>query len=762
MQAISLPSDFDHPLAAAISEISLKQEDADSSRPAVGLARTDVANVHLATTPRVPSSDDSRLRPGRDLFSDEPHLEPFRAIAPVSVAPGSLIISKKTSGSTMAAIEREGADNTAIHPRKDFRRTTGDSNLEDTSEYLGSGQRLRLNDVEEHRIKPKSSFRKSLVKMLDSFHVTGSSSDSSAPLASGTTSVGVERAKSLKEVSGNRKRPMAERALTLIRAKSPPLQEKPSHQPSSSISQDTNGLIDPLTSAPSKFTGTAQQVSPPRSDPPYSRPVHTRTLSQPGTHSKHFKSLSAPIGRSHDTHHFDSEKASAGGGVSASHSLVLINGYDKDDEDDFEKICAVFVARFDTLRGNMIEYQHPLAADLSGVEYQSLPSGSHAVISDVIYFRKGSHYGICAFQRHVLTARDAEMQKERGARVRSVGILSSSFSGLHRHLPFLRSMANAFSVNLGEHEDLRTYYEARSLEVFPRVGLIESVGLPDLQALLHKRVLFYGIPPVENLCYNIFCMNLLGAHTLPLFPVHLRSQFFINVADIIELEHLKSFLACTTESIFGSKQQLWDLYVHHQDTSAQLIFSTSHIKSETTGEQTAPIKHSVNEVDVKRFAELSRFLENSSPIAGAGGVAVIKEEGSAVNPIVEMGENIESADRLANRKLNRGDVSVGDSFDSVSKEMKKAFTLVQYFSDLNTKLFTTLYDISRSEDPVLRPCRLKNLLGLHPQSDSAFIRDLVRLYDIPVELDLRGKRWSAIGWRGGRINCDCCTQAGKK
>ncbi|KAJ3194368.1 hypothetical protein HK101_002888 [Irineochytrium annulatum] len=159
-------------------------------------------------------------------------------------------------------------------------------------------------------------------------------------------------------------------------------------------------------------------------------------------------------------------------------SLVLMQAMEGDEEDEFDHLCAVFVARFDTLRGNMIEYQYPLDVDLSGVEYQSLPSGSHAVTSDLIYFRKKSKYGLCAFQRHVLTSRDAEMRKERAGR-----------------------------------------------EPLMNVHLVESMGLPHLQAdhpvksfpnfvsvfgrnvfalwkyvLLQKRVLFYGVPPVKVLC----------------------------------------------------------------------------------------------------------------------------------------------------------------------------------------------------------------------------------------------------------------------
>ncbi|KAJ3112105.1 hypothetical protein HDU96_004940 [Phlyctochytrium bullatum] len=729
-----------------------------------------------------------------------------RPEASVSVSATSLIprpVSKKPHSDSVSSANLQSSADTNATSERDVRTTlqpgskswvsrratTGPGGLSESSApsevSLGGSVKVPLNDIatEEGKTKSKSSFRKSFVRMLDSFHAGSSSSE---PAASNNTSV--ERAKSMKEISGSKKKPITERAFTLIRAKSPP----PTSPPPSFKSIPTNSTSpdspqhDPLNAA-----AVNASTSPPRSESPLLK-IPTRNSSQ---RSKHFKSLSAPIVklREMSPETPEKERNPPSGGVNATNSLVLIRSDVEEDEEDFERVYAIFVARFDTLRGNMIEYQYPPDADLSGVEYQSLPSGAHAVNSDVIYFRKGSYYGICAFQRHVLTARDAEMQKERGARVRSVGIVATSFSGLHRHLPFLKSMANAFSVNLGEHDDLKTYFEARSLDMFPRVGIIESVGLPELQkdhpvgyfpkfaqvygpnlfalwkyVLLHKRVLFYGLPPVENLSYNVFCMNLLGASTLPLFHIPTRSQFFVNVADIVELETMKSFLACTTESIFGSKPQLWDLYVHHQDTGPQLMFTTAQVKSES-GEPTAPLKFTANEADNKRFIEIIRLLEGStegSEITGMG-VLPVKEEESAQNGARgSLPEPTASDDRVASplppspqlAASTAAEMAARVKFEGVSANMKTAFLLVQYFSELNTRLFSTLYEIARSDVPVLRPCRLKNRLGLHPQSDAAFIRELVKQYEIPLELDLKGKRWSAITWRGGKISCDCCPQ----
>jgi hypothetical protein len=131
----------------------------------------------------------------------------------------------------------------------------------------------------------------------------------------------------------------------------------------------------------------------------------------------------------------------------------------------------------------MIEYQYPPASDidLSGVEYKSIPSGAHIVTTDVIYFKTDVGYGVCAFERKVLSEDDAERDKERGARIRAVGLVSSSYTGLHRHLPFLSAATAEFASNVGDHEKLKEYYLAQAFLSMPNVGLVESVGLRELQ-----------------------------------------------------------------------------------------------------------------------------------------------------------------------------------------------------------------------------------------------------------------------------------------
>ena len=41
--------------------------------------------------------------------------------------------------------------------------------------------------------------------------------------------------------------------------------------------------------------------------------------------------------------------------------------------------------RFDHLKGNVIEFQYPMDVSLSGIEYKTLPAGSHTIKADIMY-----------------------------------------------------------------------------------------------------------------------------------------------------------------------------------------------------------------------------------------------------------------------------------------------------------------------------------------------------------------------------------------
>eukprot|EP01135_Chromosphaera_perkinsii_P004219 Nk52_evm8s272 gene=Nk52_evmTU8s272 len=101
-------------------------------------------------------------------------------------------------------------------------------------------------------------------------------------------------------------------------------------------------------------------------------------------------------------------------------------------EEENAAVCAVFVVSFDTRKGNTLEWCVG-DVDLTGVEFKSMTSGSHLVDRDFVYFRKGlMHYGISCFAK-----KKVDNASERGVRMRSVGVMCSSYVSLHRHQAFL-------------------------------------------------------------------------------------------------------------------------------------------------------------------------------------------------------------------------------------------------------------------------------------------------------------------------------------
>lgn len=115
--------------------------------------------------------------------------------------------------------------------------------------------------------------------------------------------------------------------------------------------------------------------------------------------------------------------------------------------------------------GNMIEWCLPHDINLDGVEFKSMASGSHRITSDfmyvlvhvrfqlggsecvhsvftrallscplVRYFRKGGYFGLACFANMPV-----ESELERGARMKSVGILSPSYTLLYRYMHFLEN-----------------------------------------------------------------------------------------------------------------------------------------------------------------------------------------------------------------------------------------------------------------------------------------------------------------------------------
>ncbi|KAI8799841.1 hypothetical protein BJ742DRAFT_844059 [Cladochytrium replicatum] len=555
--------------------------------------------------------------------------------------------------------------------------------------------------------------------------------------------------------------------------------------------------------------------------------------------------------------------------------LVLLPRTVEDDEDEFDRIVAVFVTRFDPLRGNIIEFQYPETADLSGVEFTSLPSGAHLVTRDTVYFsRPPAHFGIAAFERFDLASADPgksegsgtgamELEKERGARSKAVGVVCTGMSGMHRHLPFLREQASRFVRNAGSTDALVDYVEKQNVTKFHNVTLMHSIGIPELQlnsplasfgsfvdqyeasifvlwkyAILKRRILFFSNPPVEPLCHNVFCTLLLSSHTVPEFlhqsaavdgpispDVHPNVPlYFVNVADIPLLSSLPTYVCATTEAIFQLKQQLYDLFIHNKQlvfppstarSTISLSSSSTSITASAYSSWSSPStptsslppsipyasasagegKMSFNDQDKWRYDELKKVINAHSPSHYQNGSASAANElfsgangaDQAQSSLWELPKSTTSAgsdnsgaklsrsnswkrkSKDEKRRSGRKSFAMGeevkivkwgddDGFDAphaneestlqseesvprssqgsehYGTELKLAVRLVDFFERINNNLFSTLLAIAQSSDPVLRPCRIRGLLGLHPTHDVGFLRSIISVYVLPLSI----------------------------
>ncbi|KAL5033385.1 hypothetical protein BDV3_000375 [Batrachochytrium dendrobatidis] len=464
---------------------------------------------------------------------------------------------------------------------------------------------------------------------------------------------------------------------------------------------------------------------------------------------------------------------------------------------------AIFVAHFNTLKGNVIEYQFPAVANIAGVEYKSIPSGAHAIARDVIYFTCGlDRFGIAALENLALGTSDASNNNERGARIKAVGIVVSNNASLFTHLPFLQQQAARFVRNQGSLDDLIAYFIKHQQNPFPYRNMIESFSLENFKighpashlpamvslfkvkifvlwkyALLQKRILFYGQPPVQQSCHNVVCTTLLTSHSVPAgFKVKSNPLHFISVADIDAVSFFDSFIACTTETIFGTKPVLFDAFVEDTKINPVRVMGAKNTRPDEGRLATT------NDADVLRYASLKKaisqgcsdhiFLDGLMSPSSGGSFDQQLPSGKKMLVIAKgkfkkWTHNVKSAsgagsnghyrtmsmDNFLPLKSNSShmesaSIGVGHTtVDVTNSTVVSAARIIEFFDHLNTNIFHMLLLIERSTDPVVRPCRIQNLLMLHPVHDLQFVADLVRVYYINVSIEpLQGKnkRWSTL------------------
>ncbi|XP_071361471.1 DENN domain-containing protein 11 [Trachinotus anak] len=380
----------------------------------------------------------------------------------------------------------------------------------------------------------------------------------------------------------------------------------------------------------------------------------------------------------------------------------------RDQWEEKDQIVAVFVVTFDTRSGNMVEWCLPHDINLDGVEFKSMASGSHRITSDFIYFRKGCYFGLACFANMPV-----ESELERGARMKSVGILSPSYTVLYRYMHFLENQVRHQLQCPGQYSPLEAFYEDKKAVLPPAgnglvtacptwsVTTINRCMHPEMKithpagcmsqfiqffgeqimvlwkfALLRKRLLIFSPPPVGVVCYRVYCCCCLANVSLPGIGVsvpELRPFFYVNIADISALETEMSYVACTTEKIFEEKKELYDVYVDNQNVKTH----RSHLQ---------PLLR-LNAADKEKYRKLSeqrQLLLYSQEVDG----------------------------------------------DCTSNE-EDLFIL--FFMELNNRIFQTLSEVAGSTDPTLTTEHVR-AMGLDPQGDRSFLADLLEVYGIDVTL----------------------------
>ncbi|POI34962.1 hypothetical protein CIB84_001285, partial [Bambusicola thoracicus] len=354
-------------------------------------------------------------------------------------------------------------------------------------------------------------------------------------------------------------------------------------------------------------------------------------------------------------------------------------------EAEEDQIVAVFVVTFDPRTGNMVEWCLPQDIDLEGVEFKSMASGSHKIQSDFIYFRKGLCFGLACFANMPV-----ESELERGARMKSVGILSPSYTLLYRYMHFLENQVRHQLEMPGHYSHLEAFYDDKKgvlpdskgtttsqqpvhwlpsihRYMYPEMKITHPAGCMSQFikffgeqilvlwkfALLRKRILIFSPPPVGVVCYRVYCCCCLANVSLPGLGGTVPESkpfFYVNVADIEMLETEVSYVACTTEKIFEQKRDLYDVYVDNQN---------------------------------------------------------VKTHHEHLQPLLK----INSADKEKYRRLNDQ----------------------RFFMEQNNRIFQTLMEVSASQDKTLTADHARGM-GLDPQGDRSFLMDLLEVYGIDVML----------------------------
>ncbi|RKP25369.1 hypothetical protein SYNPS1DRAFT_28898 [Syncephalis pseudoplumigaleata] len=478
--------------------------------------------------------------------------------------------------------------------------------------------------------------------------------------------------------------------------------------------------------------------------------------------------------------------ASAGNGTAraSSHddSVELL------DPEDY--VLAMFIVRFDTHRGNTVAWTYPENIDLSGIEFSALPSGLHLVEDDVIYFCKNTYFGVSVFENTPLEGEEG--QRERGARMAAVGLLSAKYAHLHRHVDFLQEAARFHAADEAVSRQLLTwYYEnqrkrthrssatSMSSDPVPTIAVprqprlnthhpakmfVKFVGQcgPSIfvlwkHALLAKRILFMAAPPLAVASSYVYCTCLLASVASDCVdrddpPQLLQPMFCVGVNDLHKLQLMDSYVAFTSEQILCEKRNTYDLLVEprmvrKRGQVPRAVLDVSAGPS-TTADPIAPNSlQRLNTADRRRFGDLARtfagipaqeglwqMLERwwqqrlDAAMTGEPAGTVAAEEYDAQHEPLLASE----AQEAAAAEMSSATPSLSSTAEGF-EEIDANVELVGYFQSINTTLlrhirFLLSEQESSADGYTTIAARHLEDMGLHPRDDAEFVEQLAALY----------------------------------
>lgn len=281
-------------------------------------------------------------------------------------------------------------------------------------------------------------------------------------------------------------------------------------------------------------------------------------------------------------------------------------------------LCSIFVVAFDTRCGNIVEWCYPSSFDISGAEFKALPSGAHNVQHDVMLFEMNGHYGLATY-----IMRQVDNASERGARMKSVGIVCKHYLSLAAHEDKLFDFAHQSVERYNGkgnnqsifYEELIEYFTTHNATAIPRpteirppegslYELLKSQG-PDLfllwkMMLLNKRIIIQCTPPITRQCSYVQGLAMLLGN----IPQNKTNPlFYITVNDITTLKLREAYIACTADLVLKSKGvQLFDVFV----TGSALHNDTGMVMSCTRGDR---LRHGILSNMINHHAANKNSLE---------------------------------------------------------------------------------------------------------------------------------------------------------